>query len=276
MTRLDSIDITFDFRTDSAGKDVDIASPTLKRFHKLLWSKPLPNGEQIYLSDEIKDSYLVYKSKDKIFYLTSDSISNSYRNTKKLSHLLIGLEDEVKRFQQIGYSIGGYIIFPSKSEEKGMSINQSRGFSQIISDRFDFTLECIRLHYLGEPNPLAEVLTRNSEYFKLFGSFIDYVKFFLLDDLVNSNFDSVTFFIGTKDFKDWGLPKNRDEYLQYLESSIAFTEKRNERIQDWVNINLDKSGKIGEDSVKGKFTYTSEQFIKMINSPSTANNPLPY
>ena len=91
------------------------------------------------LSDAVKNSYLVYKSKGKIFYLSSDSISNSYRNTKKLSHLLLGLEDDVQRFQQIGNSIGGYIIFPSKSEEKGMSINQSRGFNQIISDRFDFT-----------------------------------------------------------------------------------------------------------------------------------------
>ena len=265
----DSIDITFDFRTDSAGKDVDIASPTLKRFHKLLWSKALPSGEKMDLSDEVKSSYLVYKSKDKIFYLTSDSISNSYRNTKKLSHLLVGLEDEVQGFQQIGNSIGGYIIFPSKSEEKGMSINQSRGFSQIISDRFDYTLECIRLHYLGESNPLAEVLTRNSEYFQLFGSFIDYVKFFLLDDLVNSSFDSVAFFIGSKDFKDWGLPKNKDEYLQYLESSMAFTKKRNMRIQSWANINLSNGKKVGEDSAKGKFTYTGEEFIEMINRSST-------
>ena len=155
-----------------------------------------------------------------------------------------------------------------------MSINQSRGFNQIICDRFDFTLECIRLHYLGESNPLAEVLDRNREYFKLFGSFIGYVKFFLLDDLVNSNFDSVAFFIGTKDFKDWGLPKTREEYLQYLQSSMDFTKKRNERIQNWVNINLDKSGKIGDSLVKGKFTYTGNEFIEMINRSTTTNDPL--
>jgi hypothetical protein len=271
---LDFIDTTFDFRTDSAGKDVDIASPTLKRFHQLLWSKPLPNGEKMDLSDAVKNSYLVYESKGKIFYLSSDSISNSYRNTKKLSHLLLGLEDEVQRFQQVGNSIGGYIIFPSKSEEKGMSINQSRGFNQIISDRFDFTLECIRLHYLGGSNPLEEVLNRNSDYFKLFGSFIGYVKFFLLDDLVNSSFDSISFFIGTQNFKDWGLPKNRDEYLQYLESSVAFTKKRNKRIQNWANINLDKSGRTGEGSVEGKFTYTGKEFIKMINRSATTDDPL--
>jgi len=267
--KLDSVDITFDFRTDAAGRDVDIASPTLKRFHQLLWSKPLPNGEKMDLIDTVKNSYLVYKSKDKDFYLSSDSISNSYRNTKKVSHLLADLEDEVQKFQQIGNTIGGYIIFPSKSAEKGMSINQSRGFSQIISDRFDFTLECIRLNYLGESNPLEEVLTRNSDYFKLFGSFIEFVKFFLLDDLVNPNFDAVEFFTGTKNFKDWGLPKNTDEYLKYLERSMAFTKKRNERIQNWANINLSENDKNDKDSVKGKFTYTKEEFFQMINRPST-------
>ena len=39
------IDITFDFRSDTPpGKDPDVFSPTLSRYHKLLWSKPLPSG----------------------------------------------------------------------------------------------------------------------------------------------------------------------------------------------------------------------------------------
>jgi hypothetical protein len=41
-----AIDITFDFRTDATGKnpDPDASSPTLLRYHHLLWSKPLPSG----------------------------------------------------------------------------------------------------------------------------------------------------------------------------------------------------------------------------------------
>lgn len=39
-----AIDITFDSRTDSNGEDPDFASPTLRRYHRLLWSKPLPTG----------------------------------------------------------------------------------------------------------------------------------------------------------------------------------------------------------------------------------------
>jgi hypothetical protein len=41
-----AIDITFDFRTDATGKnpDPDASSPTLLRYHRLLWSKPLPSS----------------------------------------------------------------------------------------------------------------------------------------------------------------------------------------------------------------------------------------
>ena len=38
------IDITFDFRTDTpTGTDPDALSPTLRSYHKFLWSKPLPD-----------------------------------------------------------------------------------------------------------------------------------------------------------------------------------------------------------------------------------------
>ena len=35
------IDITFDFRSDSKGKDPDAYSPTLNAYHRALWSKEL-------------------------------------------------------------------------------------------------------------------------------------------------------------------------------------------------------------------------------------------
>ena len=41
---MDLIDTSFDFRTDAGGKDPDTHSATLRRYHKLLCSKPLPNG----------------------------------------------------------------------------------------------------------------------------------------------------------------------------------------------------------------------------------------
>ena len=41
---INDIDVNFDVQTDSGGKDPDYASPTLRSFHQLLWSKLLPNG----------------------------------------------------------------------------------------------------------------------------------------------------------------------------------------------------------------------------------------
>ena len=41
------IDTTFDVRTDAGGRDPDRYSATLRRYHRLLWSKPLPGGAML-------------------------------------------------------------------------------------------------------------------------------------------------------------------------------------------------------------------------------------
>ena len=56
------IDITFDFRRDADGKDPDRHSKTLRRYHKQLWSKPLPGGELFGLEDGGPGGYLRYRS----------------------------------------------------------------------------------------------------------------------------------------------------------------------------------------------------------------------
>ena len=38
------IDTRFDTRSDAGGRDPDSHSKTLRRYHQLLWSKPLPSG----------------------------------------------------------------------------------------------------------------------------------------------------------------------------------------------------------------------------------------
>ena len=40
-----TIYIAFDFRTDAGGKDLDVHSPTLRPYHRLLWSKRVPSAE---------------------------------------------------------------------------------------------------------------------------------------------------------------------------------------------------------------------------------------
>ena len=228
------IDIAFNFYSDSGGKDPDSYSPTLKKYHKLLWSKPLPSGKVFTLSDTESDSYLTYISAQEKISLSSDSISNSYRDKKALSSIVQDLSKEVEEFRNLGSTIGGYILFPSKKIDGKMTINGARGFNQKIADRFDLTLECIRLHYLGMPNPLQEVLTQNTAFFKLFESFAGYLDFFLLQDLVDVNYESIYFFTPIKKmFESSPLPANKEEYLQYMKSSTSFTAKRNERIKAW-------------------------------------------
>ena len=229
-----SIDTTFNFYSDSGGQDPDSHSPTLKKYHKLLWSKALPNGEIFTFTDTDSNSYLTYISAQEKISLSSDSISNSYREKKALASIVQDLSKEVEEFRNLGSTIGGYILFPNKKIDGKMTINGARGFNQKIADRFDLTLECIRLHYLGMSNPLQEVLSQNAAFFKLFESFAGYVDFFLLQDLVDAKYESINLFIPIKQmFESSPLPASKEEYLQYMNSSTSFTAKRNERIKAW-------------------------------------------
>ena len=56
------IDISFDFRSDSKGRDPDTYSPTLNAYHRALWSKELPNGQVMELLDFAEDSETYNKS----------------------------------------------------------------------------------------------------------------------------------------------------------------------------------------------------------------------
>jgi hypothetical protein len=43
-------------------------------------------------------------------------------------------------------------------------MNQARGVSKMIDDRFDLTLECIRRYYKNESSPLFETIKRYSDF----------------------------------------------------------------------------------------------------------------
>src|SRR5664279_5660003 len=68
------IDTAFDFRTDASGKDPDAYSPTLRQYHKLLWSKVLPSGRLFELDDTTRGAYLFHGSELGKFFLCSDSV----------------------------------------------------------------------------------------------------------------------------------------------------------------------------------------------------------
>lgn len=231
--------VDYDHRLDSNGNDPDTHSPTLKLQHQLLWSKPLPNGEMFELTPE-SGKYLVHQSGLGKFHLSSDSISHSLRGQKRMQHIIALIPDnQLDEFQSIGSTIGARIIFPGNRIDGQSTINAARGFSTKLNDRFDLTLECIRLHYSGEDNPIQETLVRYSDFFELFITFKDYVEFFLLQDLVNEGMDKVKFFLPHKEFFESSpRPESVDAYLLYKENTLNFVRARNSRIQDWVAINL--------------------------------------
>ena len=74
------IDTTFDFRTDATTDDPDESSPTLRRYHRLLWSKPLPSGDMFELVETTPEVYLRHRSDLAEFSLGTETRSRMPRH----------------------------------------------------------------------------------------------------------------------------------------------------------------------------------------------------
>ena len=166
----------------------------LRIYHKLIWSKKLPNGEDFKLEFGKNGKYLAWED----FNFGSDSITASFRyaNNAKFMHNVIeklsNYKDFIIDYVHKSYTIGGAIIFPKRP----LGINPSRGMNKYICDRFDLTLECIRRYYLNEESPLYNVLIKDKPFFDLFVDFKGYIDYFFLNDLVTNDYQKVKFIIG--------------------------------------------------------------------------------
>ncbi len=239
-----AIDVTFDFTTDTpgywenfwkrnnglgaGGNDPDAFSKTLRKYHQILWSKKLPNGEEMELSYGSASDYLVWKD----FRFGSDSITASFRYNKnkemifQLESVLPDYRAYMENYIRKSYTIGGMMIFPKRK----MGINQSRGINPYIKDRWDLTLECIRRYYAKEDSPLSGVLREDEKFFDLFVDFKGFVDFFYLQDCVNDSYSEVKMWLCGEKFEYFPLPKTVDEYLLWINNQLDFVEKRNQRI----------------------------------------------
>jgi hypothetical protein len=231
------IDTTFDFRTDTPqDRDPDSHSPTLRRYHQLLWSKPLPRGVLFELDATVPGYYLLHRSTLGQFELSSDAVMASYTRHVAMAPIIAQFsEEEHAAFNTLGYTIGGTMVFPSNRVDGKMTINGARGFLPRIADRMDLTLESIRRHYRGEPSPLGATLARYADFFALFDDFGGYVDFFLLQDLVTADGATVRFFMPFSDFNPPAMPRNAATYREFRLLSIEFIEARNRRIDTLVN-----------------------------------------
>jgi hypothetical protein len=107
------IDTSFNFYSDARGGDPDSTSPTLRKYHKILWSKSLPNGKVFDLCDNKASVYLYHKSELGEFFLGSDAITHSYKNHKEKNWLIKHIPNEVNELFNAGSTMGAYIIFPN-------------------------------------------------------------------------------------------------------------------------------------------------------------------
>lgn len=233
MDRPPLIDTTFDVRTDAGGKDPDSHSKTLRRYHQMLWSKPLPSGAPFNL-----DAKLHHQSELGEFWLASDAITHTYSRWVRPARVVTVLgqipPEEVDAFFDLGCTVGAYVVFPLQVHREGKwrhSINQARGTNGRIRDRFDLTLECIRRHYAGLESPLTEALAWHAPFFALFGSFEGYVSHFLLEDWVTADYENVRYLKDFDGFEGDPLPAaGAEEYREYMRRSMAVIRARNERI----------------------------------------------
>lgn len=240
MTRSETIDVTFNFGADTPpGKDPDVFSPTLRRYHRALWSKPLPGGAPFELdaSGPPWIAYLHHASDLGEFLLASDTVIPSFWKEPRIAVMLEQTpRADHESFHHLGYTIGGMMVFPGNRVDGKMTINGARGFHPRIKDRFDLTVECIRRHYAGDDSPLSAVLARYADFFALFGNFAGYVDFFLLQDLVEANHAEVRFFTPFDGFGSSPVPLTRDEYLAYRDRAVWFIQARNRRIAAGLRI----------------------------------------
>ena len=226
------IDTSFDFRTDAFGRDPDASSATLRRYHQLLWSKPLPGGAMFDLDTTTPGAYLHHRSDLGEFLLASDSVIPTFTRWITLKPITTQLPEEANEaFRTIGYTIGGMMIWPGNRVDGMMTINGARGFYRRIADRMDLTLECVRRHYLSQSSPLGPVLARYSEFFALFEDFSGFVDFFLLQDLFTDDRAAVKFFMPFDDFNSPSVPRDGTTYREYRRRSIEFVQARNRRIE---------------------------------------------
>ncbi|WP_109693216.1 DUF6994 family protein [Nocardioides silvaticus] len=230
----DDIDVGFNFRDDPDYRgDADRDSRKLKRWHQRLWNKALPDGRVVECVVDPATGGLVHGGVP----VSSDTIATTHSRYSGAKSLWAEFaEEEQEAYERSIYTVSAFIIFPVRPQ----SLNQRRGTTWAISDRFDLTLECIRQHYLGMTgSPLADVLAVDAHYFRLFGEgltgFITYVEFFHLQDLVADGtirwFDE---FDGNAwDFTSPPLPQSEASYRRYLSNVAAFVAARGERIDAW-------------------------------------------
>ena len=81
------LDVEFNFSKEAKGRDPDRHSPTLIKYHRMLWQKPLRNNKLFDLTFSEKNR-LTHSSDLGVFELSSDTIGHTYRKWKRMAHII--------------------------------------------------------------------------------------------------------------------------------------------------------------------------------------------
>lgn len=233
------------------GMDPDKVSVDLRESHRAIWSKPLPDGQLLELSEPDWSGYLKVVLLPGRWTVGSDNFATTHANA--LPTFARGLEGFADGHLCEFCTIGGYIVFPNgvaqqlptsvNNAVRRWSMNQARGMERRISDRFDLTLEAIRMFFAGavdrNENPLGDVLEAYRWWFDLFGSgtegFLAYADFFFLTPWLDSDGYVKPFGTLSLTFADT-LPRHDEAaYRAYVADQLAFVGTRNALIAQWWN-----------------------------------------
>lgn len=236
-----AIDINFDFQKevgfnkDGTERDSDRFSPTLQEYHRALWSKPLPN-QKLFELTKVSKNQLHHISALGEFYLSSDWGAITLSGRQQVKKYIHEVDQEViQKSQRLVITIGARIIWPANRIAGASTINGAKGMNYFIADRLDLTIECIRRYYLKQESPLYVTLQKYDNFFQLFDGFKGYIDFFLLQDYVTDDYQSVKIAPPHNNFSASPIPTSSKEYLLYLDFTCNKIQQRNKRISRWAS-----------------------------------------
>jgi hypothetical protein len=129
---------------------------------------------------------------------------------------------------------------PKQARTRKWTVNQAKGCEPKISDRFDLTLEAIRLYFAGttnrDANPLGDVLDAYGWFFERFGKgaggFQAYVDYFFLSPFVSGG-RVVPLYGHELNFGDALPHRSEATYRDYIDLQTKAVGARNELIARW-------------------------------------------
>lgn len=235
----------------ASGRDNDPDSwhKGLRESHRFLWSRPLPNGHSWSFAP-VRGWYLKNEeplaSEPSEWSIGSDNFATTHTNA--MPDMAAAIPGYESRHLHEFCTIGGYIVFPNGLAQtratdvkpRRLNINQAKGWEKRIFDRFDLTLEAIRLYFSGittrDANPIGDVLDAYGWFFDAFGKGADgfqaYVDYGFLNPMVSDG-HVVPLLGDTLDFGNARPDRSESDYYDYIAAQRAAVSDRNKLITRW-------------------------------------------